>query len=108
MNKWILPLVLLTAFLPSMSQADPYLVYGYGTQSCGWWIEERKNDSSQASNAEGWITGFISGYQYSGYALPNTDLSAMSAFVDNWCQENPLEGIGTAAGHLVDALYNKK
>ena len=54
-----------------------------------------------------WMQGFISASGYYGYELNRTDASALEAWMDNYCKENPLESFGDAVHKLVETLRKK-
>jgi hypothetical protein len=81
------------------------MTYGFGTQSCGFWVAEEKKDSSRYRGMQHWFTGFVTGIGYSGvFELKETDSSAMGLFVTNYCNENPLDDVSDGARALVQAL----
>jgi len=93
MERLILPLALTTALLSTASHADyDYMIYGYPDTSCGTWTTERDKDSSEGWQLESWILGWISGAGWAGDTeLKNTDSQALIQWINNYCQENPLD-----------------
>ncbi len=84
------------------AQATNYTIYGQGNLSCGEWI---------ASNLRGthlyatWVLGFVSGTGFASRGdLRQTDSSGIAAWIDNYCQANPLETIEGASASLVSEL----
>ena len=109
MKRLILPLVLITALLSFNTQA--FKVYGgYGGESCGTWIEERKNNnfSIQEVAMEQWAFGFIEGADWASVELKETDINAIPAWFDNYCQANPLDAIADATIALIHKLEAMK
>jgi len=52
-----------------------------------------------------WVLGYVTAYGYYGTNdLKKVDGYAMTAWIDNYCQQNPLEDIETAAQQLVESL----
>jgi len=86
---------------PASYQAD---VIGSGTISCGTWTAWRR--SGQAAHAEQWILGFLSGIGYEGVGDPlnGVDANAVWAWMDNYCQANPLDAI-VKAGAAFNAAH---
>lgn len=86
----------------------PYTVYGFGTQSCGRWTQERRSADQYVkltrAGLESWAMGFISGAGYAGETMRNSDADAMLAWMDNYCAANPLDYVSTAAEHLIQEL----
>ena len=97
--------VLLLSVLFSASASAEFMIYGQGSSSCGEWVAENKKDSKEYYRLTDWLTGFITGFNYSGKAqLKKTDYDAMFLFVTNYCNANPLDRVSKAAGALVVAL----
>jgi hypothetical protein len=103
----IVGIILLGAF--SSANADFY-IYGPGNSSCGKWLEEHKRGETPTwYGAADWVLGFVSAasaYRVSG-ELKHTDAAAIAAWVDNYCQQHPLDDLYHASGHLVEALKVK-
>jgi len=56
-----------------------------------------------------WVSGWIAAAGYYDIAdLKETDSDAMAAYMDKYCQENPLSGLADAAAALVDAIRKSK
>lgn len=86
-----------------------YKGYGVGMKSCGAWLQERKPGSSDWFQIGQWVLGYVTAYGYYGtHDLRDVDSRAMSAWIDNYRQQNPLEDIETAAQKLIDTLKTKK
>jgi hypothetical protein len=105
---------LCTASLGCAENAPPgpgqFTNYGPGTASCGTWLAEHGTPMQQmqhyvlGSSVLGWVTA--AGYY--GAHLRHTDADAISAWVDNYCREHPLNKIQEAAAILVDELSKPK
>ena len=82
--------------------------YGYGTDSCGTWIKERKNKTTISKYHQVWVLGFISGSSMVLEAhkkIQNkTDVDAVVAYVDKYCSDKPLADISEASQMLVVEL----
>lgn len=116
MKRALLASVLLSALLftgvlvaQNVPPRGQYSVYGFGTGSCGRWLEERKqpNVTLSGGGQRGWVLGFVSGVGYAGFRLKETDSAGLIAFVDTYCAEHPLDDIGEAAKALVEELKIK-
>ncbi len=106
------------ALIPGQSVAHPdssghYQIVGYGTESCGTWVEERRDPSKSWSVLadKGWISGFLSAYNVfgpgSGNVRRDTDSDGTSAWIDNYCLAHPLESLSDAVQALVSTLESK-
>ena len=109
-------LVLAVLLAGSFSAHGYTIYYGAGTNSCGKWVEERK-DRQNWRPAIAWIQGWVSaagyydaattlGYNASG-DLFRTDVKAMTAWVDNYCRQNPSDLIRDSAKALVIELAKR-
>tara|TARA_Y100000296_G_scaffold52238_1_gene59834 strand:- start:403 stop:723 length:321 start_codon:yes stop_codon:yes gene_type:complete len=83
-----------------------YTEYGSGTNSCGSWVKWRKTKSGWHQDGQ-WVNGFVSAAGYFGKELKEVDSDAMLVFMDNYCQQNPLNKIGDGAKALVRELESK-
>jgi hypothetical protein len=102
MIRPILAAALLISVAEAAAQPGAHIL-GTGTASCGSWTALRRE--GQASLPEQWILGFLSGVGYARVVeygqdpLNGIDANAVWAWVDNYCQANPLDhlaGAGTA------------
>ena len=83
------------------------IIFGAGTAaSCGAWTKARQ--SKTAAWAEQWVAGYLSGINTISDkpdALKGiTDAEGLMAWLDNYCQANPFDLIGTAADELLQHL----
>ena len=83
-----------------------YLDYGAGQQSCGAWTSHFSSPGYHTVDQQ-WLLGFVSGTSYEGTVLSETDGNAITAWVDNYCAQHPLDNVATAAGRLVDVLVRR-
>jgi hypothetical protein len=97
------------ALISSAEAVQPgnYNLLGTGTISCGSWTALRRE--RQASLPEQWILGFLSGVGYEGLdrgdnPLNGVDADAVWAWMDNYCQANPLDGVAKA-GSAFDTTH---
>jgi hypothetical protein len=100
---------LLTLDESSGALSERFAVVGYGTVSCGGWTKERAEHSASAYVYEGWVEGYLTGFnQYSGIMTNNitkgTDIDGISADIDNYCATHPLGTIAQAAEHVASDL----
>jgi len=97
---------LLLASLVFVNVSYAYTEYGSGVSSCGAWVNDRKTSSAWHQNGQ-WVNGFVSAAGYFGKTLKNVDSDAILVFMDNYCQQNPLNSIGDGAKALVRELESK-
>lgn len=92
--------------IAATSPAYGYKVYGLGNSSCGEWLNERKSEQVSLSEAamEHWVLGFLGGAGWRGYALKNSGTQAVTAWLDQYCAENPLESMADATANLAREL----
>ena len=96
--------VLLLSVLFSAS-ASAYKVYWHGSHSCGVWVDEEKRDSMMFLAMQTWVSGFVTGINSTGISeLKDTDIEAMTLFVSNYCNANPLDNVANAAEALTQEL----
>ncbi len=86
-----------------------YMVYGAGKESCGSWTEVKKTDGPSYWQLTQWVTGYLTAYSLwvedgSGPVSDNSSAYGPIAWVDNYCQENPLKNVAVAAEHLIFAI----
>jgi len=95
---------LLISSAEAAAQPGTYRLIGSGTLSCGSWTALRRQ--GQAWLAEQWILGFLSGVGYKGAGvhdpLNGLDAKAVWAWMDNYCQANPLEQIAEVAAAFAE------
>lgn len=87
-------------------------IKGAGAGSCGAWLEDRRNNSYHAQLH--WIQGFISAYNSYVYRGSNTDgvfgdadHKAIAAWMDNYCQANPLNSPYDGTVQLIEELKKR-
>jgi hypothetical protein len=109
-NKVLRIMILTSALLAVASapaSAQGKFVFGQGINSCGSWTQARQTKSVSAGLSMQWVAGYLSGRnaQSSGIDfLGTTDFDGLMAWIDNYCRQNPLEKIGTAAYQLMIEL----
>lgn len=98
----------------SAAQTPPM---GAGTQSCGHWVKTRASAEDVDIVGEGmmtaWVQGFVSGLwlveQMGGnpsFRIP--DAGAIQGWLDNRCEERPLEQLVMAGTALVKQLKARR
>jgi len=99
--------VLLAGFLISGTAwaAQEVSVFGAGLKSCGQWTKYVPEDGPRYWQMTQWLSGYLSAYSLwvedgSG-PVTETDIHGAVAWVDNYCQENPLKNVATAAKWLI-------
>ena len=85
-------------------------IVGYGMRSCGAWTEARKNNKLDSLAYETWVQGFLSGINSTGVMgidiLESGDHENWLVWIDNYCQQKPLDKIYTGVSQLADELLN--
>jgi hypothetical protein len=95
------------------AQASDYHAMGVGVAvSCGAWVERRKTQSGAAVE-QAWVLGYVSASNATIVAmgqndvLAGVDVPAISAWLDNYCRQHPLEKLAKATDALVSELIRK-
>jgi hypothetical protein len=106
-----LALVGAAVFMPTrpVSGDATFTVFGNGSDSCGEWTQGRRQGVAAVS--ESWADGFLSGVNWrrmnagmSGHLGSDTDQPGLYAWIDNYCQQHPLEKLEGAVQYLVFEL----
>lgn len=95
------------------SEKNSAYIYSYpGYDTCGNWTENRKFPNIRTQALEGWVLGFVSGYNMyedpKGNVAPSVSASGLLAWVDQYCAANPLDSLTTAGVKLVIELRNRR
>jgi hypothetical protein len=90
------------------------MVYGFGLKSCGQFVEARLEaqqspyspyspytDSPYISWLGGFLTATSTWLAATRTEPPETDVSAATIWIENYCRQNPLQQFHTAAVALV-------
>ena len=105
--------LLLAVFLIN-GTAWAYSVHGPGGVSCGEWTAEKENNASgqefhYRQLFQSWLLGYLTAY--SRWVEPKTEGPvseirgpAAFAWIDNYCQETPLDSVAKAVEKLILAL----
>ena len=86
-------------------------VHGFGTTSCGLWMDVRANRRTPSDirfvQAQQWIAGYLSAYNAhvspTGNAAGKTDQEGMYAWLDLYCKGHPTANVMTALEQFVRA-----
>lgn len=79
--------------------------YGAGTKTCGTWIEKRRTDDY--FDMAQWMLGYISATDYYAFDLKESEGQAFIAYMDNYCQQNPLDEFAVGVRKLISELRKK-
>ena len=101
-------LFVLTARLAAQEQA----VLGQGNVSCSSWLENHRSDDVQGSARTAWILGYVTAFNQYG-PKPERDVSEgknteeMTAWIDNYCRQHPVDNVYRASAALIDEFRRK-
>ncbi len=87
-----------------------YTIKGAGTISCGRYIDDKRNSPGLEHVANmHWVQGFITGVNYSSTKNYGSgiDMIAMAQYLENYCQDHPLNNLAEASEKLLNALQNR-
>ena len=93
-----------------------YTVLGAGGDSCGRWLELRRStdpaNGLRSTIEVEWVEGYISAYNLYVWNFTDvgagTDVDALKAWIDSYCQANPLERVHGAAQELIKTLRQRQ
>jgi len=93
-------------------QPGGYKVFGHGSQSCGSWTAAKEEKEYKQITFRSWANGYLTAYSLwveNDYLGPvsNSDGAGAWAWIDNYCQENPLKSVAKAAVQLIHAIKAK-
>jgi hypothetical protein len=106
----IFAVVCLIVMATEQASAELRLAFGEGVAtSCGAWTQARQARTLKAGLSAQWIAGWLSGRNVEGSPdfLVGTDFDGLMAGIDNYCQANPLDTVGTAAFRLMAELQSR-
>ena len=113
----ILPIfaAVLLAVSPAIAVAGTaegnYTVFGIGGYSCASYLEDYRKDNFRLKSLNWWIDGFMSAAgRYNDTEKPFGDVAdhdGIYYLVREYCEENPLDALGTAAEIVADQLINR-
>ncbi len=85
-------------------------VYGLGTTSCGYYLQKKATQPFTVGY-EAWTTGYLSAMaqqlQIKDF-LSGTDLDGAMVWIDNYCQQNPVESFYDANYKLTIFLGHRQ
>jgi hypothetical protein len=102
--------------------AQAFIVWGPGNDTCGRFMQERSADSSRFHMEMSWIAGFVSAQNQDFAAnalkkainaqvdvdmLRGTDNAALEAWIAQYCGANPLKDLTVSAAALSKALFDR-
>lgn len=106
MKRKLAFVIMVAVLLPSVGSLQAQsgrTIYGVGTDSCGAWTAARK--TANWFDRGQWLLGYVSAVNTWATTPPRkTDAQAMLAWVDNFCQANPLKDTDDAAAALIFEL----
>jgi hypothetical protein len=112
--------VMMIGTLATVSPVSGQTIMGAGMISCGEWLRLRSfvsrgqnfKELASAYQAQAWVDGFISGFNYRDHIGPDLlasrpDGAAMYAWIDNYCRSKPLDFVASAVVGLVKELESR-
>lgn len=100
-----LTILIFAAVILYSSVASASTIYGMGAKTCGTWIEKRRtNDHFDMAQ---WMLGYISAAGYYAFDLKESEGQAFVAYMDNYCQQNPLDDFSVGVRQLINELRKK-
>ena len=104
--RHIVSLVIATLISVSPITTHANTLYGLGASTCGTWLQKRHaNDHFEMGQ---WMLGYISAADYYGPDLKESEGQALIFYMDNHCQQNPLEVFSVGVRRLIDELRKKR
>jgi hypothetical protein len=103
-------MILLAAGAQSTSPDTQYMIWGWGSESCGSWsaAAQRGPSDSRRIVYKSWLTGFLTASNLPGIAVGrpvyDTDAEGAVGWVDNYCKTYPLKKIVDASMQLTFKL----
>jgi hypothetical protein len=101
----ILAAPLLIAAISTAQAQEGRAVIGPTDFSCGKWINTPKR-TLYHEQQKMWVLGYLSGINMGSPVdfLRATDVDGLTAWIDNYCHRNPLQGITQAISALTNEL----
>ena len=111
MRNTLLAAVLLAVFLiGGTAWAGEHRIFGAGENSCGSWNAAAKNSWRQIVLHE-WLNGYLTAnslwLEGGSGPVTKTEPAGAWAWIDNYCQEKPLESVAKAVMELIFAIRAK-
>jgi len=104
--------MLLAANIAAQNNGTMILV-GVGANSCGKFVAETKDDDDFRVAYFFWAQGFLSGLNYkyfdrTEFSTNLADHNALQLWIENYCEENPLDMYGVATIKLWSELRTRQ
>lgn len=94
--------------IAAADDASARKIWGTGVSSCRQWQENRTAGNMASFQQRSWIAGFLSGYNAASYGrdflASKPDAAAIHNWIDNHCNNNPLDDLSRAVTALKDEL----
>jgi hypothetical protein len=105
--------VLLLAQQAQVPSAREYVVLGPGRESCINWFAARAASPAQHDAQVAWLAGYLSAYQqhapdHEGIITPRTENTDWIELVTQFCQNNPMANLASAANSVVLELRQRR
>jgi hypothetical protein len=88
-----------------------YTHYGHGMQSCGSWLQARKEPGRTDPSYIAWLSGYMTAFNRwradEGNIASDTDMAGLIGWIDNFCRREPLDTISDAAEALLFELMRR-
>ena len=101
MRTFVLYVAVAAALCAAPARAQSIHMIGAGVSTCGTWTADRKTPNSVLALSDGqWVLGFLTGVAITNHnadPLRGLDANGVLAWVDNYCQANPIKQIVDAA-----------
>lgn len=104
---------LCAGLVPAPSFGQSKNAYGAGMISCAEWTQYRQtNDKPNAYQVQAWVDGYLSGLNLAAHGDPDFLIGKLKsvplyAWIDNYCQSNPLDPVATATFKLRKELLRR-
>lgn len=89
------------------AHARDFTLLGAGKQSCGTWVQNRREAPLASYQDQSWVFGFLSGLGSAGLKgidpLNGMDAAGVAAWIDNYCKSNPIDALAKATIAFVSA-----
>ena len=104
--------LLLAVFLISGTAWGAATNFGLGLKSCGLWTAVKEESPDMRGELTTWVAGYLTAYSVwvegdKGGPVTKGDVSGAVAWIDNYCQEKPLNNVAQAAERLIFAIRAK-
>ncbi len=103
--------LLLAVFLIGGTAWAQYTAFGGGSESCGLWTEQKNADNITRLQFTQWLGGYLTAYsqwvEVGSGPVSDGSHAGPAAWLDNYCQENPLERVADAAVQMIYAIKAK-